>query len=72
MASQAAWGWDRESRPLSDSELPKWARPSWQSLVEAGISRRSPHRLCPRLAEGQKTMDSPTQAGERIFAAPFS
>lgn len=50
---------------------------SEQSLVEAGISRRSPHRLAiPRQQKGQRPADcclvSPTQAGERIFTAPFS
>ena len=50
---------------------------SKQSLMEAGISRRSPRRLAiPRQQKGQRPEDcrlvSPTQAGERIFAAPFS
>lgn len=43
---------------------------SKQSLVEAGISRRSPHRLAiPIQRKGQRPADSPTQAGERIFCS---
>lgn len=71
MASQAAWGWDRESRPLQGRLLSSQNGPdphsktgvSWKLVLADG-----PHRLAiPRQRKGQRPADSPTQAGEKIF-----